>query len=840
MKILFFDTETTGLPKDWNAPLSDLKNWPRLVQLAWQVYDQYQNLIEENNFIIKPNGFTIPIEASNVHKITTEKANQTGENLDKVLQLFYNSVIESNLLVAHNYNYDYSIMGSELLRNGKDNILDKKQNICTMKSSTDFCQISGPYGYKWPKLEELHSILFNESFNAHNALDDIKATARCFWKLKNRNIISVSKLTVNCYDPKLALSEGLNKIIKQCLKISSTIKDLQSRGILLESISNKLVNFGLVDDALQVAEMIPDDYSISGYVEVVDKYTSKGKAFSYITKSYLSQGNIDNAINTASKIISIQIKNYTFFEIIKYLLDLNKVSHALTLLPNITNTCGFNYKTKAYIEISKIYVLNNERKNAIDLVKEISGNENIESYIKNYFIFNIEQGEIAHVFDYFNVNPTRFQQSLGNEYKEQLIEELAESFLKRNLYNEAIEMADNITNQNKKYQISYQIALALINKEKIVDALRLVPESSNYFERLIVAICESYIDKNMILNAIDMADLLNPERKSLFLNSQVDKLINQNYLLQALDLISDGLSDNDEIYKYRAKISVHLGKFEEAMQLADEIKKIDTKESILSYIVVKMLKLAQYDHNILDKAIEVSSQMTTGSHRNSIFQMISRKLMQIGKVNNALKIANLIDSKYTLDFAFSDFSLISLAVGKNDDAYKYASFISDGSGEDYKYVKNLTFSKICKVLLRRNDIEEAMKVYYLIDSQYYDYNGDREDFKSEIEEIILPILIKLNYKNEAFNLATSRFNEYSFYNLIECTLEFKKVEEAIDLIGKYSILKDSYNKQNINNWGFSWQVHKNKVEDTSLLLIGKYLIESIDCGKNKWHVEYEN
>ena len=192
MKILFFDTETTGLPKDWNAPLSDLKNWPRLVQLAWQVYDQHQNLIEENDFIIKPNGFTIPLEASNVHKITTQKANKTGEDLDKVLRLFCNSVIESNLLVAHNYNYDYSIMGSELLRNGKENCLKEKENICTMKASTAFCKIPGPYGNKWPKLEELYDKLFNETFNTHNALDDIKATSKCFWELISKKLITLN------------------------------------------------------------------------------------------------------------------------------------------------------------------------------------------------------------------------------------------------------------------------------------------------------------------------------------------------------------------------------------------------------------------------------------------------------------------------------------------------------------------------------------------------------------------------------------------------------------------------------------------------------------------------
>ena len=186
MKILIFDTETTGLPKDWNAPLSDLKNWPRLVQLAWQVYDQHQNLIEENDFIIKPNGFIIPSDSSNVHNISNEKAIESGEDLCKVLDLFYKSVQESKLLVAHNYNYDYSIIGSEFLRNGYGNILKHKEYICTMKSTVELCKIPGHNGFKWPKLEELYSFLFKPSFHeglAHNALYDTLITAECFWHI---------------------------------------------------------------------------------------------------------------------------------------------------------------------------------------------------------------------------------------------------------------------------------------------------------------------------------------------------------------------------------------------------------------------------------------------------------------------------------------------------------------------------------------------------------------------------------------------------------------------------------------------------------------------------------
>ncbi len=36
---VFFDTETTGLPLNWKAPVTELENWPRLIQLAYIVYN---------------------------------------------------------------------------------------------------------------------------------------------------------------------------------------------------------------------------------------------------------------------------------------------------------------------------------------------------------------------------------------------------------------------------------------------------------------------------------------------------------------------------------------------------------------------------------------------------------------------------------------------------------------------------------------------------------------------------------------------------------------------------------------------------------------------------------
>jgi DNA polymerase III epsilon subunit-like protein len=206
MKILFFDTETTGLPKNWKAPVHQLDNWPRLVQIAWQVYSSNGDLLEEHDYVIKPDGFIISLEASAVHKITTEKALETGLDLFTILKVFSSSVKSCGLMVAHNYSYDYNIMGSELLRNGLENSLKDKEHICTMNASTEFCKISGPYGYKWPKLEELYKILFDESFNAHDALDDIRATAKCFWELVSLKIITLAKKN------KVVAEFDLNKI----------------------------------------------------------------------------------------------------------------------------------------------------------------------------------------------------------------------------------------------------------------------------------------------------------------------------------------------------------------------------------------------------------------------------------------------------------------------------------------------------------------------------------------------------------------------------------------------------------------------------------------------------
>jgi len=187
---LFFDTETTGLPRNWKAPVHDLSNWPRLVQLAYLLYDSSGSLVLSADHIIKPVDFTVPVSASSIHGITHERACREGAPLAVVLNEFFNYVNKSEILVAHNMSFDENIVGAEFLRLGMPNIIPRKNRICTMLKSVHFCKLEGAYGYKWPKLSELHYKLFKSDIaEAHNAAVDIQATAKCFWELRRKGII---------------------------------------------------------------------------------------------------------------------------------------------------------------------------------------------------------------------------------------------------------------------------------------------------------------------------------------------------------------------------------------------------------------------------------------------------------------------------------------------------------------------------------------------------------------------------------------------------------------------------------------------------------------------------
>jgi len=187
---LFFDTETTGLPKDFKAPATDLENWPRITQIAWQLYDEDENLVNEFSSLIKPDGWEIPKEEFFIeNNMSTERCEEGGVPLKGVLENLVSDMEKSQYLISHNMDFDKKIVSAEFIRY-QVKPKNKLEKLCTMKESTDYCKIKNNWGsYKWPKLVELYKNLFNEEFEAHDAMSDVKACAKSFFELKKRGVM---------------------------------------------------------------------------------------------------------------------------------------------------------------------------------------------------------------------------------------------------------------------------------------------------------------------------------------------------------------------------------------------------------------------------------------------------------------------------------------------------------------------------------------------------------------------------------------------------------------------------------------------------------------------------
>lgn len=197
---LIFDTETTGLPKRWDAPITDTDNWPRAIQIAWQLHDGMGNCLEHQDYLIQPDGFNIPYDAEKIHGISTELAQEQGKPLVEVLEKFNKALAKTKFVVGQNVSFDLNIMGAEFVR---ENIANPLQELPVLDTCTEhtasLCQIpGGRYGkFKLPTLTELHQYLFNQPFaEAHNATADVEATTRCFLELIRRQEYTKEELDV--------------------------------------------------------------------------------------------------------------------------------------------------------------------------------------------------------------------------------------------------------------------------------------------------------------------------------------------------------------------------------------------------------------------------------------------------------------------------------------------------------------------------------------------------------------------------------------------------------------------------------------------------------------------
>ena len=180
--ILFLDTETTGLPSNWKAPYDQ---WPRMVSLAFSLV-RGDEILGQNEYIIKPEGYEIPLEASKIHGITTEEAQAKGNDIQMVLIQLATMVELADLVVFHNSSFDTSIISGEQIRAGwkpEELIHNNPKIFCTKEKSTTILKIPSGRGgaWNWPSLAELCKFCGVENKGAHNALNDVIATKECYF-----------------------------------------------------------------------------------------------------------------------------------------------------------------------------------------------------------------------------------------------------------------------------------------------------------------------------------------------------------------------------------------------------------------------------------------------------------------------------------------------------------------------------------------------------------------------------------------------------------------------------------------------------------------------------------
>ncbi|MCT4287065.1 DNA polymerase III subunit alpha [Elizabethkingia anophelis] len=240
---LIFDTETTGLPRNFNAPLTDFDNWPRMVQIAWQLHDEHGNLIENQDYIIKPEGYDIPFNAYRIHGISTEMAMREGRDLKEVLNEFKEVLKKTKVVAGHNVSFDYSIVGSEFLRKELEDNLKDKPIVDTMEFGTNVCQLPGGRGgrFKSPKLEELSEKLFGHKFDeAHNAAADVNATAQAFFEMMRLEVYPLDKIFFDDVQMKAFKDHNPDVFKPFDIVIRRQVADSKKR--------KKTVDFGDTDD----------------------------------------------------------------------------------------------------------------------------------------------------------------------------------------------------------------------------------------------------------------------------------------------------------------------------------------------------------------------------------------------------------------------------------------------------------------------------------------------------------------------------------------------------------------------------------------------------------------
>ena len=192
MKVIFFDTETTGVAINSKvSALTGPNNWPDIVSIAWWVFED-RTLVKREYHLIKPAGWTVSAEVSRIHGITHAVAEANGKPLTEVIHLFNTDLQGAIHVIAHNMYFDKNVVFNAIKwRLGLDplSVWPAKGEFCSMEQSKGELRIPSKFGrpsdpWKWPRLDELYEDTFGKRApqNAHNAERDVDVLQQIVWK----------------------------------------------------------------------------------------------------------------------------------------------------------------------------------------------------------------------------------------------------------------------------------------------------------------------------------------------------------------------------------------------------------------------------------------------------------------------------------------------------------------------------------------------------------------------------------------------------------------------------------------------------------------------------------
>lgn len=198
MKVLCYDTETSGLPH-WGKPSEDPCQ-PHVVQLCAELFDDESgHVFNAMNFIIKPQDWAIPDEVAAVHGITTEIALAHGLPMRAVLPVFLSLWKQADIRLAHNESFDMRMLRIEIKRDSgfSDDFADKWKvapAYCTQAKSSPILNLpptakmlaAGRKHAKSPNLGEAYEFFTGRKLeNAHNAAVDVAACKAVYLAIKS-------------------------------------------------------------------------------------------------------------------------------------------------------------------------------------------------------------------------------------------------------------------------------------------------------------------------------------------------------------------------------------------------------------------------------------------------------------------------------------------------------------------------------------------------------------------------------------------------------------------------------------------------------------------------------